>query len=77
MTPLEARERFGASVFDVKRAQAIADERFEGNLELGMWFIDSAALAISVKSKDGMSDKEARDAWNEARARRRYEEILA
>lgn len=75
MTPDEAREKYGISMGDVLRARAVADERFDGNLELGVLFIDSASLAISVKSKDGMSDKEARTAWNESRARSRYAEI--
>lgn len=75
MTPNEAREKYGISMSDVLRARAVADERFDGNLELGVLFIDSASLAISVKSKGGMSDAEARDRWNESRARSRYEEI--
>lgn len=72
MTSDEAREKYGISVGEVLRARRVADERFNGNLELGILFIDSASLAISIKG-----GPEARDAWNEARALSRYKDILA
>lgn len=76
MTPHEARVKYGIGVRQVQQAAKIADERFGGNLELGVLFLDSASLAVNVKSNEpGVSDKEARDRWNEARARNRYIDV--
>lgn len=56
------RDLFEIGIQDVKRACELAesDERFDGDLTLAVAYLDSAALAISVRSD--------RDGWNLSRA---------
>lgn len=64
-----ARQQHGFGLHQAARAVEIADQRFDGDIVLGGWFIHAAALAINVRTD--------RDAWNEAYARRRAAEEAA
>lgn len=55
------REKFGFGIMDARRAREIADERFDGDIELGGWWVSASALAVYVKG-----GPEGRAAWNDA-----------
>ena len=62
MTFEELRAEVGTS--EAVRAKRIADARFDGDLNLGRWWVHAAALAIHVKG-----GPEARAKWNDDYAR--------
>lgn len=57
----EVREKFGMGMRDAKRAVEIANERFNGDVELGAWWVHANSLAVLVKGD--------RCAWNDEYAR--------
>ncbi len=66
MTDLHVlRERFGIGFFQIRKARKIADERFDGDIRLGVAWTEADAFAINVKG-----GREARDEWNDAWARK-------
>lgn len=53
-------DRYGISMLQARRAAEIADERFAGNIRLGVLWTEANALAVHVKG-----GPEARARWND------------
>ena len=67
MTFDELKAEVGTS--EAVRARDVANARFDGDLNLGRWWVHANALAIHIKG-----DRATRDAWNDDYARRRVAE---
>ena len=60
------RNRHNISMCDAKRACQMGIDRFDGDFDLGAWWVHANALAINVRG-----GTEARALWNDRWARRR------
>lgn len=66
MTFQELKDALGTS--EAVRARTVAEARFDGDLELGAWWVHANALAINVRGdRAAWNDRYARDAVADGR----------
>lgn len=71
------REMTGMSMWDIRRAARVAEERFGGDLLAGIGHVHCSALAVSRRNPEAALDREAREFAEARRHLPEWQAILA